>query len=270
MRLAPVMTAAVLLMATAETAAHAADTQAVIAGARERIEATDSRATGRLVQVDASGKRISKTFSIKAHWFPGVLDVLIEIAPARNPAENAPSPHPDERVSVLLEMRPKGQSTIRVFHPHEAAPALLPFDQWSQGVAGGDFNYEDLLQPEYYWQGQTIVKSARLGAHDCDVLRSAPGASDRSHYAGIETWIDRAMGYPVYVEKTTKNTGSVKEFTSFGLSQSGGVWAARQVEVKVRGRAGSTLLMIERGSTHAKLTSKDFSPVQISRSEDRP
>src|SRR5271170_6611962 len=126
------------------------------------------------------------------------------------------------------------------------------------------------LQPEYYWQGQTILKSARFGARDCDVLKSTPGALDRSHYAEVQTWLDHKIGYPIYVEKTLKDGGIVKEFTYFGLSQAGGVWSARQVEVKIHGRPGSTLLIIERGSTKANLSIRDFSPEQISQFEDRP
>lgn len=264
MSLASVVAAAMLFIATT---AHAADARAVIAVARQRIETADSRATGRLVRVDASGNRISNAFTIKAHWFPGVLRALIEIVPSRTPAGNA---RQDARVSILLEMRPNGQNMIRVFRPHESAPVSLPFDKWSESVFGSDFNYEDFLQPEYYWQSQTILKSARFGARDCDVLKSTAGASDRSHYAEVLTWLDHTIGYPIYVEKTLKDAAIVKEFTYFGLSQSGGVWSARQVEVKIHGRPGSTLLIIERGSTRANLTIRDFSPEQISQFEDRP
>jgi hypothetical protein len=264
MSLASVVAAAMLFIATT---AHAADARAVIAMARQRIETADSRATGRLVRVDASGNRISNAFTIKARWFPGVLRALVEIVPPRTPAGNA---RQDARVSILLEMRPNGQNTIRVFRPHESAPASLPFDKWSESVFGSDFNYEDFLQPEYYWQGQTILKSARFGARDCDVLKSTAGASDRSHYVEVQTWLDHTIGYPIYVEKTLKDAATVKEFTYFGLSQSGGVWSARQVEVKIHGRPGSTLLIIEHGSTKANLTIRDFSPEQISQFEDRP
>ncbi|MCU1321224.1 MAG: hypothetical protein JWM43_873 [Acidobacteriaceae bacterium] len=264
MRLASVVATTMLLMATA---AHAADARAAIAVARQRIETTDSRATGRLVRVDASGKRISNAFTLKAHWFPGVLRALIEIVPSRTPAESRGQ---DARVRILLEMRPNGQDTVRIFRPHESAPTLLPFDKWSESVSGSDFNYEDFLQPEYYWQDQTITKSTKFGARDCDVLKSTPGASDRSHYAEVQTWLDHTIGYPIYTEKTSKGSTSVKEFTSLGLSRSGGVWAARQVEVKIHGRPGSTILIIERGSTRAHLTIKDFSPEQISQFEDRP
>jgi Outer membrane lipoprotein-sorting protein len=265
MRLASAVAAAMLLFIA--TNAHGADARAQIAIARQRIETTDSRATGRLVRVDASGNRTSNVFTIKARWFPGVLRALVEIVPRRTPAENA---RQDARVSILLEMRPNGQNTIRIFHPHQSAPASLPFDKWSESVFGSDFSYEDFLQAEYYWQGQTILKSARLGTRDCDVLKSTPGASDHSHYAEVQTWLDHTIGYPIYAEKTLKDGGIVKEFTSFGLSKSGGVWSARQVKVKIHDRPGSTFLIIERGSTRANLTIRDFSPEQISQFEDRP
>jgi hypothetical protein len=265
MRLASVVAAAMLLIATT---AHAADARAVIAVARQRIETSDFRAAGRLVRVDASGNRISNAITIKAHWFPGVLRVLVEIVPPRTPAGN--TRQTAARVSILLEMRPHGQNTIRIFRPHESAPASLPFDKWGESVSGSDFNYEDFLQSEYYWQGQTLLKSARFGARDCDVLKSTPGALDHSHYAEVQTWLDHTIGYPIYVEKTLKEGETVKEFTYFGLSQSGGVWSARQVEVKIHGRPGSTLLIIERGSTRANLSIRDFSPEQISQFEDRP
>jgi len=264
LKFASAVASALLLMIASN--AHGAEARAQIAIARQRIEATDSRATGRLVQVDASGNRISNAVTIKAHWFPGVLRVLVEIVPTRTPAQNAPL---DARASILLEMRPNGENTIRIFHPH-TAPATLPFNKWGESVFGSYFNYEDFLQAEYFWQGQTILKTALLGTHSCDVLKSTPGPSDRSHYAEVQTWLDQTTGYPLYVEKTLKEGGTVKDFTSLGLTQSGGIWAARQVEVKIHDRPGSTLLIIERGSTKANLTAKNFSPEEIGKFEDHP
>ena len=267
MKLASVVVAAMLCTTTLVHAEEAADARAALASARQRIEATDSRASGRLVQVDANAKRVSDAFVIKAHWFPGVLRVLLEIVPPRTAAEKGGQ---DGRVSMLFEMRPDGHNTIRVLHPHESAPASLPFSRWGESVFGSNFDYEDFLQSEYYWQDQTMLKSVRVGAHDCDVLKSTPSASDRSHYAAVQTWLDHTTGYPIYVEKRLKDAAAVKEFTSLGLTQSGGVWTARQVEVKIHGRPGSTLLIFERGSTKAHLTPKDFSLEQISRFEDHP
>jgi hypothetical protein len=185
----------VLLIATA---AHAADAPAVIAVARKRIETADFRASGRLVRVDATGNRTSDAIAMAAHWFPGVLRVLVQVVPSRNLTGNKGE---NARVSILFEMRPGGQSTIRIFRPHESEPASVPFEEWSKSVVGSDFNYEDFLQPEYYWQGQTLLKSARFGARDWDVLRRAPSEFDRSHYAEVQTWLDHTIGYPVYVEK---------------------------------------------------------------------
>lgn len=268
MRLATVVAAGMLFLATT---AYAADAPAVIVIARQRIETMDSRATGRLVRVDASGNRITDAVTLKARWFPGVLRALIEIVPRRPSAtDTGQNGTQDVRISILLEMRPNGHNTIRIFRPHELRPAPLPFDKWNESVSGSFFSYEDFLQPEYFWQNQTLLKSALYGDRECDVVKSTPGALDRSHYSEVQSWLDHTIGYPVYVEKTLKDGGAVKAFTYFGLSQSGGVWSARQVEVKIHGRPGSTLLIIERGSTKANLTIRDFSPEQISKFEDHP
>ena len=257
MRVGSVVPAAMLLLAVTAQG----DTPPALAGARQRIEASDFRASGRLVRVDANGSRVSDPITIEAHWFPGVLRELVEISPSR---KSAGTTDVDPRVRILLEMRPTGQSTIRIFRPHQAEPAPLPFDQWSEGVDNSDFDYEDFLDAEYYWPGQTLLRTAKLGARDCDVMKSTPGGADRSHYAEVQTWLDQTTDYPVYVEKTLKSGGIVKEFTSLGLSKSGGVAYARQIEVKVHGRAGSTVLLVERGSAKANLTMKDFSSEKIS------
>jgi hypothetical protein len=99
--------------------------------ARQRIETADFRVTGRPVRVDASGNRTNNAITIKARWFPGVLRSLVEIVPPRPPAGNV---RQDARVSLLLEMQPNGQNTIRILRPHESSPTLLPFDKWSESV----------------------------------------------------------------------------------------------------------------------------------------
>ena len=234
--------------------ASAADVHTVLAPARQLVETADYRASGHLIRVQANGIRISTPITIKAHWFPGVLCVLVEIAPP-------PETHPGVPSRILLEMRPSGQNAILIAHPGYKTPAPLPFDKWNDGLLDTGFSYEDFLEQQYFWAGQTAVEETKFGARDCDVVKSTPGAADRSHYSEVRSWLDHSIGFPVYVEKTLKGTGTVKEFTSFGLRHEGGVWSAHQVEVKVRGRAGSTLLIIDRGSTKAHLSLKDFSPV---------
>jgi hypothetical protein len=251
--------AAALLLALP---AGAADLHALLAAPRQRVQTADFRAAGHLVRVDANGGRTSYSIAIKAHWFPGVLRVVVEVAPPQNAKTMSGS---DARAHILLEMRPNGQNTILIAHPGDKAPAALPFDKWSDGPLGNGFSYEDFLEQQYFWPGQAVLEETKYGARDCDLLKSIPGAEDRTRYAEIRTWLDHGIGFPVYVEKTLKGTGAVKEFTYFGLRHDGGVWSANQVEAKVRGQAGSTLLILDRGSAKANLSLRDFAPEQLTR-----
>ena len=229
--------------------ASAADVHEVLSASRDRIQTADYRITGRLVRVDANGTRSSDNITVKAHWFPGVLRVLLDV--------NAPA---NAREHILLEMRPNGEDTISIAHPGDHAPVPLPFARWDDGPLGGAFSYEDFLEPQYFWPVQIELDPARRGARDCNVVKSTPGPIDRTHYAEERTWLDKTIGFPVYAEKTRKGSGVIKQFTYFGLRHDGGVWAASQVEVKISGKSGSTLFIIDRGSAKANLGVNDFSP----------
>jgi hypothetical protein len=265
MKLRPLALAVALLFSIP---ASATDAASVLAAPRQRMETADFRASGHLVRMDESGARSSYPISIKAHWFPGVLRVYMELgAGSKAGANSLLSGHIP--VHVLFEMRPSGKNTILIAHPGDKAPAELPFDQWSDGPLGPGFSYEDFLEPQYFWPGQAVLEATKFGARDCDVVKSTPGTTDKTHYAEVRSWLDHSIGFPVYVEKTLKATGAVKEFTSFGLRQEEGVWSASQVEVKTRGHAGSTLLIIDRGSARANLGLGEFSPEKLTRFQDR-
>jgi hypothetical protein len=60
------------------------------------------------------------------------------------------------------------------------------------------------------------------------------------------------------VVKTLRGTGLHKEFIYYGLRQVGGAWSASQVEAKLQGKPGSSILAIESGSGKANLGRKDF------------
>jgi hypothetical protein len=254
MRLLRCAAAILVFVPVAYAAESKPDAQAVLARPRQSVQSADFRATGHLVRVDPPGKRTSYAITLKAHWFPGVLRILCEIS----------TPVPTH---ILLEMRPRPsngiQNVVQIAHPGDKAPQTLPFDKWTDGPLGQDFSYEDLLEPQYFWPNQTVLEQTKYGARDCDLLKSTPGPADRTHYAEVRSWLDHSIGFPVYAEKTLKGTGRVKEFTYFGLRQTGGVWSASQVEVKMRGQAGSTLLIIDRGSTKANLDLRAFSPEQL-------
>jgi hypothetical protein len=249
MRLSSVALAATLLL---NTPAYPTDALAAIKLSRQRVQSADFRASGHLVRVDADGVRTSYAITLKAHWFPGALRVLLNI--------ESPS---DSRAHILLTMRPDGQNTIQIAHPGDSTLAALPQEKWSSGPLGAGFSYEDFLEPQYFWPSQTFIQQTKYGARNCDVVKSTPGAADRTRYAEVRTWLDHSIGFPVYAEKTLKGTGVIKEFTYFGLRHNGGIWSASQVEAKIRGHAGSTLLIIDRGSAKASLDLSEFSAEQL-------
>ena len=231
---------------------------------RKRIETADFRATGHLVWVQPNGTRLSYPITIRARWFPGVLREFVEMGAASKSPGNAP-PGGNLVTHALLEMRPDGQSSITIAHPGDKSPTDLPVEKWSEGPLGPGFGYEDLLEQQYFFAGQTSEGNAKFGARDCIIVKSTPGASDRTHYAQVKTWLDPTIGFPVYVEKTVKQSAVVKEFTYYGIRHEEGVWSAHQVEVKVRGQSGSTLLILDRGSAKANLTLADFNSAQLTK-----
>lgn len=226
---------------------------------RKHIEAADFRATGHLVRVQPDGTRLSYPITIKARWFPGGLREFVKMGAAPKLPGNAP-PGGGLATHALLEMRTDGQSTITIAHPGDKSPLVLPVGKWSDGPLGPGFGYEDLLEQQYFWTGQTSEGNAKFGARDCVIVKSTPGGSDRTHYALVKTWLDPSIVFPVHVEKTIRESGAVKEFTYYGIRREEGVWSAHQVEVKVRGQSGSMLLILDRGSAKANLSPADFNP----------
>lgn len=246
--------ALVALLSLPLLAATSRDAQSILAAPRKQVQAADYRAVGRMVHVDAGGKRTNYGVTLKAHWFPGVLRVEVEVTSPR-----------EARANILLEMRPDGQNSIKIAHPGDKEASTFPYEKWNESPFGPAWGYEDFLDPEYFWPSQAALGPVKYGARNCDVLKSTPGPGDRTHYSEIKSWLDQSIGFPVYLEKSLKGTGVVKEFTYLGLRHEGGVWSASQVEAKVRGQAGSTLLIVERGSAKANLTLGDFNPGSLVR-----
>lgn len=273
MKVAPIALAAALLVPLAAQTpdthkalvAQAADAHTVLAAPRQHLQTADYRASGHLIRVRENGARSSVPFAIKAHWFPGVLRILIEIGTISKTGADSDSAHIPAH--ILLEMRPGGRNVVQIAHPGDANPVILPFDKWSDGPLGAGFSYEDFLEAPYFWEGQTVLEKTKFGTRDCNVVKSTPGEADKTHYVEVKSWLDQGIGFPVYVEKTLKD-GKVKEFTYYGLRKEGGVWSAHQVEAKIRGQAGSTLLIIDRGTPKANLSLKDFNPAQLTHFQD--
>src|SRR6202521_2880540 len=223
------------------------DLETVLTGSRQRIEKLDYRATGRLTRVEGNGKRASYKFVAKAHWFPDGLRLLCEIS---GPGS--------EKTTLLLHMNATGHVTIEAVLPGEKAASVLPFERWNDPLVGTDFSYEDMVESQFFWKNQELLAPEKYGARDCFVLKSTPGSQNRTYFDSVTSWIERGILFPVHVVKTLHGTGQQKEFIYYGLRQVGGVWSATQVEAKLQGKPGSSILVIEGGSAKAHLGRKDF------------
>ena len=231
------------------------DLETVLTGSRQRLERLDYRASGRLIRVEGNGKRASYKFVAKAHWFPDGLRLVCEIS---GPGS--------EKTRLLLHMNVSGHVTIETVLPGEKTASVLPFEHWNDSLVGTDFSYEDMVESQFFWKHQELLAPEKYGARDCFVLKSISGPQDQTYYDSVTSWIDRGILYPVHVVKKLRGTGQQKEFIHYGLRQVGGVWTATQVEAKLEGKPGSSILVIEGGSAKAKLGSKDF---DISRSSSQ-
>jgi hypothetical protein len=239
----------VLLSLVHPSRAFAANTdlETVLTGSRQRIEKLDYRMTGRLTQVEGNGKRTSYKFVAKAHWFPDGLRLLCEIS---GPGL--------EKTSLLLYMSVTGHVTIEAVLPGQKAASALPFERWNDPLVGTDFSFEDMVESQFFWKNQELLAPEKYGARDCFVLKSKSGSQDRTYYDSVTSWIDRGILYPVHVVKTLRGTGQQKEFIYYGLRRVGGVWSATQVEAKLQGKPGSSILVVEGGSGKSNLGRKDF------------
>jgi hypothetical protein len=228
-----------------------ADAKDLIRHVQAMRDATDFRATGRLVRVDGE-QRKNYQFSMRAKGGAGALKIFCEVT--------GPAP---SRVRLLLESFPGGRSVIRTGHPGDRAPSELPYERWGESLLNTDFSFEDLMESQFLWQIQSLMEETMYGARACFVVKSQPGPTDRTHYATVTSWLDREVYYPVKVEKVVKSSGAVKEFTFYGLRQSKGIWSASQIECKTKGKPGSTLLIISRGSAKAHVDESAFDPALL-------
>jgi hypothetical protein len=223
------------------------DLETVLTGSRQRIEKLDYRMTGRLTRLEGDGKRTNYKFVAKAHWFPDGLRLLCEIS---GPGA--------EKTILLVHMIASGHVTIEAILPGEKVASVLPFERWKDPLVGTDFSYEDMVENQFFWKNQALLPPEKYGARDCFVLKSTPARQDQTYFDSVTSWIDRSILFPVHVVKTLRGTGQQKEFIYYGLRQVGGAWSATQVETKLQGKPGSSILVIEGGSAKANLGRKDF------------
>jgi hypothetical protein len=225
----------------------AATKEEVVAHLLSLRNTTDYTAVARLVRVEPSGERKNNSITVRAHAFPDGLRIFCDVtAPAA------------ARARLLVFVPSSGPALIRTGHAGDPSPQTLPWEKWSESLLGTDFSYEDLLENEVLWRRQTLLREEQFGARTCYVLRSEPGPAEHSQYASVTGWFDRDAYQKVKMEKVLKASGEVKVFTYYGLRQVKGVWSASQIECKVNGTPGTSLLIINRGAEKPHLERTAF------------
>jgi hypothetical protein len=251
---------ALAAMALLPTASLSAATAAeVVARLRSARLAAAFQADGRLVRVDAEGRRMSYRLSWKGKSFADTIKVLCEVT------DPAPA-----RLKVLIEAPVMGSLRIRLAKAGDRQAGDLPPGRWDLPFLNSQLAYEDLADAHFFWGRQTLVREEDYGARRCYVIRGEPGAGEPSGYTAVTSWIDKEICFPVFIEKLVKGSGAKKEFLYYGLRQSKGLWGAEQVEVRIAGKPQRTFLIITRGSARPNLTERDFDPRVSSRPKSPP
>ena len=95
---------------------------------------------------------------------------------------------------------------IQIAHPGDQIPLFCP------STSGAMVRLAPDSATRIFWKRSISgrdrpLDEVKFGARDCDVVKSTPGAADKTHYAEVKTWLDHTIGFPVYVEKTLKGSG---------------------------------------------------------------
>jgi hypothetical protein len=216
---------------------------------RSLRRATDVRTEGRLVRLDATGRRTTSQFRMRARSFPGTIKVLYEVT---DPAA--------DRIRLLIDARESGGLGMQVARERDLQARDLGPSHAGDALLESGLAYEDLADAHFSWRDQRLTGEEPCGDRHCYVISSRPDSEADSHYATVTSWIDKDICFPIVVRKRVRGATVVKEFTYHGLRQSKGQWGARQVDVRLEGSPQRTLLVVTRGSAKAGLTAEDFAP----------
>jgi hypothetical protein len=210
---------------------------------------TDFKTEGRLVRLDAAGRRTISQFRMKVKAFPGTISVLYEVTDP-----------PADRLRLLIDAREADGLRMQVARERDRQVQDLGTTHTGDALLDSTLAYEDLADAHLGWRDQQLTGEETCGDRTCYVIRSQPDAEADSHYATVTSWIDKDICFPIIVRKRLRGATVVKEFTYHGLRQSKGQWGARQVDVRLEGSPRRTLLVVTRGSAKAGLTAEDFAP----------
>ena len=219
--------------------------QAPLDQARHRIQASDYRATGRLVQVNGA-TRTTYRFSTRGHWFPDGLHVQYDFTLPTGGTER-----------VLYHLHPDGRLEVESLHQGAKAPVHVTAEQQAEPLLNSGLAYEDLVEAQFFWPSQAPGAPSTAGERPCIQLKSVPAPQQSRRYSAVISCVDPANGLPLLTTKMLR-TGRPVQFTTSGIRDSGGMAIATQIKAQTAGESASTLILIDHGSTKAHLTAADF------------
>ena len=220
----------------------------VMEAIQSRRRATDFKTEGRLVRLDAAGRRTTSQFRMKVKSFPGTVKVLWEVTDP-----------PADRLRLLVESRETGGLLMRLARERGPGVEDLSPEDAGDALLDSSLAYEDLADAHFSWRDQRLMGEETCGGNrNCYVIRSQSDSGTDSHYAAVTSWVDKGIYFPIVVRKRVRGSAVVKEFTYRGLRQSKGQWGARQIDVRIEGSPLRTLIVVTGGSGRAGLGAEDF------------
>jgi hypothetical protein len=222
---------------------------ALIGRILELRRASTVRARGRLVVTGARNER--RVFQIQVLQKP--------LARSTNLLWSVTEP-PEARTRILVESPLQGGPTVWLVSGARGAAAVLPADRWARVILGSHLTVEDLIDDYLTWPRQSVTGEEAVSEKMCYVLRSEPAEGHASTYGSVTTWVDQATLVPLRILKEPRGPGAPKEIVCRGVRQSRGHWAASNIEVRIRGAAGSTRIVFTGGSENARVTDSEVDP----------
>lgn len=207
------------------------------------------RARGRLVVTDARNRQ--RVFQILVLQKP--------LARSTNLLWSVTDP-PEARTRILVESPLAGRPTVWLVSGARGAAAVLPVERWATAILGSHLTVEDLIDDYLTWPKQSVTGEEAVFGKMCYILRSEAAEGRAPAYGSVTAWVDEATLVPLRILKEPRGPGAPKEIVCRGVRQSGEHWIASNIEVRIRGAAGSTRVVFTGGSEHARVQDREVDP----------
>ena len=167
---------------------------------------------------------------------------------------------PEALMRILVESPFEGRPTVWLASGTQAAPARLPVQRWADPILGTQLTIDDLVDDYLSWPEQSLTGEEAVNGKPCYILRSVPGEGRLPACGPVTTWVDEATLLPLRTVKQPAGMGAPKEMVCRGTRQSGGLWAASSIEIRLRGSTENTRIVFTSGSASARIADREVDP----------